>query len=67
VLGWHASDLFLIAGLRVPDDVTPAGRYPGASIVELVWSLVYVPEAPPRTIAMTAAGMVCDRAVRRVP
>ena len=67
MLGWHASDLFLIAGLRVPDDVTPAGRYPGASIVELVWSLVYVPEAPARTIAMTAPGMVCDRAVRRVP
>jgi hypothetical protein len=40
-LGLHASDLFLIAGQPVPDDLAPAGR--GGSVDSLVWTIVYVP------------------------
>lgn len=40
-LGLHASDLFLIAGQPVPDDLAPADR--GRGVASLVWPVVYVP------------------------
>jgi hypothetical protein len=45
-LGLHASDLFLIAGVRPPEDLAPAtGR---SGVVSLVWSLVHIPQVGPR-------------------
>lgn len=43
-LGLHTSDLFLIAGRRVPDDLATTGpKIPGIS--SLVWCMANVPEA----------------------
>ncbi|GAB3006894.1 hypothetical protein [Saccharothrix stipae] len=42
VFGLHASDLFLVAGVTVPDDLAPAGRHTG--VESLVWDLVYLPQ-----------------------
>jgi hypothetical protein len=51
VLGWHASDLFLAAGLRPPEDLAPAARQ-GSGVSSLVWCMVYVPQAGRRVHAL---------------
>lgn len=43
VFGLHASDLFLIAGLRPPDDLAPAGRGVCGGVETLVYDVVYAP------------------------
>jgi hypothetical protein len=44
-LGLRTSDLFLIAGCWVPEDLAPTGRDGGrASVARMVWSLVHVPQ-----------------------
>jgi hypothetical protein len=53
-LGLHTSDLFLIAGRRVPADLAPTGSVnPGVS--SLVWCMVYVPEAGRRVHELVRA------------
>lgn len=44
-LGLHASDVFIIAGQRVPDDLAPLDATASRGIGALAWSLTYVPRA----------------------
>lgn len=53
-LGLHTSDLFLIAGRRVPDDLAPMGPVV-PSVSSLVWCMVYVPEAGRRVRELVRA------------
>lgn len=62
LLGWHASDLFLVAGLDLPDDLAPAGRYPGEGVISVVWSLVRIPEIAHRVHGLLLAVRRIDRA-----
>jgi hypothetical protein len=43
VLGWHTADLFVIAGLRVPDDLAPVGGNAGWDVVGAVRRMLRVP------------------------
>src|SRR4051812_8877578 len=59
VFGLHASDLFLVAGVRVPDDLAPAVPSPGG-LDSLVWDLVYLPQVGQRVheLLRTMVGQV---------
>ncbi|MBU2669164.1 hypothetical protein KOI35_37190 [Actinoplanes bogorensis] len=47
ILGLHVSDLFVIAGRPVPDDLAPHHTTRTARIGSLPWTLTYVPGAVP--------------------
>ncbi|MFY1650985.1 XRE family transcriptional regulator [Solwaraspora sp. WMMB762] len=47
VLGLHRSDLFVIAGQPVPDDLTPLDATASSALGWLAWSLTYLPGAVP--------------------
>ena len=47
VLGLHRSDLFVIAGQPVPDDLTPLDATASSTLGSLAWSLTYLPGAVP--------------------
>ncbi|MEU7873508.1 XRE family transcriptional regulator [Dactylosporangium sp. NPDC049140] len=46
-LGLHQSDLFVIAGRQVPDDLAPLDATAASVISSLAWSLTYLPRAVP--------------------
>ncbi|GGR77367.1 hypothetical protein GCM10010169_22020 [Micromonospora fulviviridis] len=46
-LGLHASDLFVIAGQRVSDDLAPLDPAAASNLGSLSWSLTYLPRAVP--------------------
>ncbi|MCM0676490.1 XRE family transcriptional regulator [Micromonospora phytophila] len=46
-LDLHASDVFVIAGQRVPDDLAPLDAAAANGIGSLAWSLTYLPRAVP--------------------
>ncbi|WP_344610121.1 XRE family transcriptional regulator [Dactylosporangium salmoneum] len=45
VLGLHRSDLFVIAGRPVPEDLAPLDRSASGEVGRLAWSLTYLPRA----------------------
>ncbi|TQS43985.1 XRE family transcriptional regulator [Cryptosporangium phraense] len=47
VLGLHRSDLFVVAGLPVPEDLAPRDAAAGDALQTLAWPLVFVPGAVP--------------------
>lgn len=47
VLDLHTSDVFVIAGQRVPDDLAPLDPSAASGIGWLAWSLTYLPRAVP--------------------
>ena len=47
VLGLHASDVFVIAGQRVPDDLAPLDATAAGDPGSLSWSLTHLPRAVP--------------------
>jgi hypothetical protein len=46
-LGLHTSDLFLIAGQEVPDDLAPPRPPETVGVGSLLWTLTYIPGAMP--------------------
>lgn len=46
-LGLHRSDMFVIAGRPVPDDLAPADPAAATAVGGLAWSLTYLPGAVP--------------------
>jgi hypothetical protein len=46
-LGLHPSDVFVIAGQQVPDDLAPLETTAANGIRRLAWSLTYLPRAVP--------------------
>ncbi|WFE29315.1 XRE family transcriptional regulator [Solwaraspora sp. WMMD791] len=46
-LGLHRSDLFVIAGQPVPDNLTPLDATASSTLGSLAWSLTYLPGAVP--------------------
>lgn len=44
-LGVHASDLFVIGGLPVPEDLAPLDAEAGDRMTSLAWSLIHLPGA----------------------
>jgi hypothetical protein len=46
-LGLHASDVFVIAGQRVPDDLAPLDLAAANDMESLAWDLTYLPRAVP--------------------
>ncbi|GAB7036816.1 MULTISPECIES: hypothetical protein [Catenuloplanes] len=47
VLGLHRSDLFIIAGRPVPDDLAPLDPGAAGHVGGLAWTLTYLPDAVP--------------------
>lgn len=47
VLGLHRSDLFVIAGQQVPDEISPPYATARWEIAGLAWSLTFIPRAIP--------------------